>query len=98
MLTAEKLMRELQDTPKLKRELIMRIVRELTDSEAFMEAYPRVYEDAEDKNAACKQMAKIITRLFRKNHINMTDAVKILRIAESLYKRYYVDGEDGGAA
>lgn len=46
MLTVEKLAQELKETPELKRSLVMRIARELLDSEAFMEAYPRIYETA----------------------------------------------------
>ena len=42
MLTVDKLAQELKDTPELKRLLVMRVTRELLDSEAFMEAYPHV--------------------------------------------------------
>ncbi len=86
MLTVDKLAQELKDTPELKRLLVMRVTRELLDSEAFMEAYPHVYDQAEDKKEACEQMAKIITRLLRKNRVSGQDAETILRRAADIYK------------
>lgn len=58
MLTVEKLAQELKETPELKRSLVMRVARELLDSEAFMEAYPRIYETARNKTDANDEMAK----------------------------------------
>lgn len=86
MLTVDKLAQELKDTPELKRLLVMRVTRELLDSEAFMEAYPHVYDKAADKKEACEQMAKIITRLLRKNRVSGQDAETILRRAADIYK------------
>lgn len=65
MLTVEKLAQELKETPELKRRLVMRVARELLDSEAFMEAYPHIYETARNKTDANDEMAKIITRLCK---------------------------------
>ena len=86
MLTVEKLAQELKETPELKRNLIMRVARELMDSEAFMEAYPRIYEIARNKTEANDEMAKIITRLFKKNRVSVQDAETILHRAADLYK------------
>lgn len=49
VLTVEKLAQELKETPELKRNLIMRVARELLDSEAFMEAYPRITRQPETR-------------------------------------------------
>lgn len=86
MLTVEKLAQELKEAPELKRSLVMRVARELLDSEAFMEAYPRIYETARNKTDANDEMAKIITRLFRKNRVSVQDAETILHRAADLYK------------
>lgn len=87
MLTVEKLAQELKETPELKRNLIMRVARELIDSEAFMEAYPRIYyEMARNKTDANDEMARIITRLFKKNRVSVQDAETILHRAADLYK------------
>lgn len=86
MLTVEKLAQELKDTPEMKRILIMRVTRELLDSEAFMEAYPHVYDRETNKTEACEQMAKIITRFLRKNQVSKQDADFILCRAMGLYK------------
>ena len=82
MLTVEKLAQELKETPELKRSLVMRIARELLDSEA----YPRIYETARNKTDANDEMAKIITRLFKKNRVSVQDAETILHRAADLYK------------
>ena len=86
VLTVEKLAQELKETPELKRNLIMRVARELLDSEAFMEAYPRIYETARNKADANDEMAKIITRLFKKNRVGVQDAETILHRAADIYK------------
>lgn len=86
VLTVEKLAQELKETPELKRNLIMRVARELLDSEAFMEAYPRIYETARNKTDANDELAKIITRLFKKNRVSVQDAETILHRATDLYK------------
>lgn len=87
MLTVEKLAQELKETPELKRNLVMRVARELIDSEAFMEAYPRIYyETARNKTDANDEMARIITRLFKKNRVSVQDAETILHRAADLYK------------
>ena len=87
MLTVEKMAQELKETPELKRRLILRVARELLDSEAFMEAYPRLYETARNKHDANEEMAKIITRLFKKNRVSAQDAETILRRAAEIYRR-----------
>ena len=93
MLTVEKLAQELKETPELKRSLVMRVARELLDSEAFMEAYPRIYETARNKTDANDEMAKIITRLFKKNRVSVQDAETILHRAADLYKGELVQPE-----
>ena len=45
-LKPEHIVEALNKTPELKRRLILRIMEELLDSEAFMEAYPRLYDPA----------------------------------------------------
>lgn len=84
MLTVEKLAQELNETPELKRRVVMNVARVLLDSEAFMEAYPNVYEpekadtDEEYRAGACWELAKIITRLLRKNRVRVQDAEEIM--------------------
>lgn len=48
-LKPEHIVEALNKTPELKRRLILRIMEELLDSEAFMEAYPRLYDPAAQK-------------------------------------------------
>ena len=43
-LKPEHIVEELNRTPKLKRDLIMKMVEAMLDSEAFLEAYPRLYD------------------------------------------------------
>lgn len=63
---------ELNRTPKLKRDLIMKMMEVMLDSEAFLEAYPTLYDpciadvDLEYREKVCEEMAQIIVRLFRK--------------------------------
>ena len=84
MLTVEKLAQELKERPELKRSLVMRVARELLDSEAFMEAYPRIYETARNKTDDNDEMAKIITRNFKNLQESLQDAETILHSASDL--------------
>lgn len=43
-LKPEHIVEELNRTPKLKRDLIMKMMEVMLDSEAFLEAYPRLYD------------------------------------------------------
>lgn len=45
-LKPEHIVEELNRTPKLKRDLIMKMMEVMLDSEAFLEAYPRLYDPA----------------------------------------------------
>ena len=72
-LKPEHIVEELNRTPKLKRDLIMKMMEVMLDSEAFLEAYPTLYDpriadvDLEYREKVCEEMAQIIVRLFRKN-------------------------------
>lgn len=91
MLKPEYFADELNKTPELKRRLVLRIVEDLLDSEAFLEAYPRLYDpsvasiDPEYANDACLEMAQIIVRLFRKNKVRQDDAKRVLEWARDDY-------------
>lgn len=80
----EYIVEALDKTPELKRRLILRIMEELLDSEAFLEAYPTLYDpriadvDLEYREKVCEEMAQIIVRLFRKNKVRPDDAEKVL--------------------
>lgn len=71
-LKPEHIVEELNRTPKLKRDLIMKMVEVMLDSEAFLEAYPRLYDPAlaevssEYREKVREELAQIIVRLFRK--------------------------------
>lgn len=78
-LKPEHIVEELNRTPKLKRDLIMKMVEVMLDSEAFLEAYPRLYDPAlaevssEYREKVREELAQIIVRLFRKNKVRMFD-------------------------
>lgn len=90
-LKPEHIVEELNRTPKLKRDLIMKMVEVMLDSEAFLEAYPRLYDpriadvDLEYREKTCEEMAQIIVRLFRKNKVRPDDAEKTLNRARECY-------------
>lgn len=71
-LKPEHIVEELNRTPKLKRDLIMKMMEVMLDSEAFLEAYPTLYDpciadvDLEYREKVCEEMAQIIVRMFRK--------------------------------
>lgn len=83
-LKPEHIVEELNRTPKLKRDLIMKMMEVMLDSEAFLEAYPTLYDpriadvDLEYRKKVCEEMAQIIVRLFRKNKVRPDDAEKVL--------------------
>lgn len=83
-LKPEHIVEELNRTPKLKRDLIMKMMEVMLDSEAFLEAYPTLYDpciadvDLEYREKVCEEMAQIIVRLFRKNKVRPDDAEKVL--------------------
>jgi transposase len=77
-----RLLEALERAPELKRRLAVRVVRDILDSEAFMEAYPRVDGPAENAN---EELAKIIVRLFRKNRTSEEDAEAVLERAGIIY-------------
>lgn len=87
----EYIVEALDKTPELKRRLILRIMEELLDSEAFLEAYPTLYDpriadvDLEYREKVCEEMAQIIVRLFRKNKVRPDDAEKVLDRAREDY-------------
>ena len=87
----EYIVEALDKTPELKRRLILRIMEELLDSEAFLEAYPTLYDphiadvDLEYREKVCEEMAQIIVRLLRKNKVRPDDAEKVLDRAREDY-------------
>lgn len=87
----EYIVEALDKTPELKRRLILRIMEELLDSEAFLEAYPTLYDpriadvDLEYREKVCEEMAQIVVRLFRKNKVRPDDAEKVLDRAREDY-------------
>lgn len=95
----EHIVEELNRTPKLKRDLIMKMVEVMLDSEAFLEAYPRLYDpriadvDLEYRERVCEEMAQIIVRLFRKNKVRPDDAEKALNRARECYLGMYVHSD-----
>lgn len=80
----EDLVKALNQTPELKRRLITRVAWDLLESEAFLEAYPRLYDpqkaeaNAEYADTVCTELAQIITRLFHKNRVREEDAQEAL--------------------
>ena len=78
-LKPEHIVEELNRTPKLKRDLIMKMMEVMLDSEAFLEAYPTLYE--------------IIVRLFRKYKVRPGDAEKVLDRAREDYLGTYVHSD-----
>lgn len=95
----EYIVEALNKTPELKRRLILRIMEELLDSEAFLEAYPRLYDpevaevSPEYREKVCEEMAQIIVRLFRKNKVRPDDAEKTLNRARECYLGTYVHSD-----
>lgn len=95
----EYIVEALNKTPELKRRLILRIMEELLDSEAFLEAYPRLYDpriadvDLEYREKVCEELAQIIVRLFRKNKVRPDDAEKVLDRAREGYLETYVHSD-----
>ena len=80
-LKPEHIVEELNRTPKLKRDLIMKMMEVMLDSEAFLEAYPTLYDpriadvDLEYREKVCEEMAQIVVRLFRKNKVRPDDGL-----------------------
>lgn len=66
-LKPEHIVEELNRTPKLKRDLIMKMMEVMLDSEAFLEAYPTLYDpriadvDLEYREKVCEEMAQMLT-------------------------------------
>lgn len=60
-LKPEHIVEELNRTPKLKRDLIMKMMEIMLDSEAFLEAYPTLYDpriadvDLEYREKVCEE-------------------------------------------
>lgn len=98
-LKPEHIVEELNRTPKLKRDLIMKMMEVMLDSEAFLEAYPCLYDpyladfDPEYREKVCEEMAQIIVRLFRKNKVRPDDAEKVLDRAREDYLGTYVHSD-----
>lgn len=96
-LKPEHIVEELNRTPKLKRDLIMKMVEVMLDSEAFLEAYPRLYDPAlaevssEYREKVREELAQIIVRLFHKNKVRMDDASDVLYRARRYYLEMYVN-------
>ena len=94
-LKPEHIVEALNKTPELKRRLILRIMEELLDSEAFMEAYPRLYDPAaaeaspEYREKVREELAQIIVRLFHKNKVRPDDAEEALNRARGTYLEMY---------
>ena len=90
-LKPEHIVEELNRTPKLKRDLIMKMVEVMLDSEAFLEAYPRLYDlkrartDATYREKVREEMAWIIVRMFCKNRVHPDDARDALSRAREYY-------------
>ena len=99
VLQPEHIMDALNKTPELKRRLILKIMEELLDSEAFLEAYPTLYDpriadvDLEYRKKVCEEMTQIIVRLFRKNKVRPDDAEKVLDRAREDYLGTYVHSD-----
>ena len=98
-LKPEHIVEELNRTPKLKRDLIMKMMEVMLDSEAFLEAYPTLYDpriadvDLDYREKVCEEMAQIIVRLFRKNKVRPDDAEKVLDRAREDYLGTYVHSD-----
>lgn len=96
-LKPEHIVEALNKTPELKRRLILRIMEELLDSEAFMEAYPRLYDPAaaeaspEYREKVREELAQIIVRLFHKNKVRPDDAEEALNRARGTYLEMYAE-------
>lgn len=99
VLQPEHIVDALNKTPELKRRLILKIMEELLDSEAFLEAYPTLYDpriadvDLNYRKNACEEMAQIIVRMFRKNKVRADDAEKVLDRAREDYLGTYVHSD-----
>lgn len=98
-LKPEHIVEELNRTPKLKRDLIMKMVEVMLDSEAFLEAYPRLYDpevaevSPEYREQVREELAQIIVRLFRKNKVRPDDADEALNRAKKDYLEIYVHSD-----
>ena len=98
-LKPEHIVEELNRTPKLKRDLIMKMVEVMLDSEAFLEAYPRLYDpevaevSPEYREQVREELAQIIVRLFRKNKVRPDGADEALNRAKKDYLEIYVHSD-----
>ena len=98
-LKPEHIVEELNRTPKLKRDLVMKMMEVMLDSEAFLEAYPTLYDpriadvDLEYREKVCEEMAQIIVRLFHKNKVRPDDAEEALNRARGTYLEMYVHSD-----
>ena len=91
VLQPEHIVDALNKTPELKRRLVLKIMEELLDSEAFLEAYPTLYDpriadvDLNYRKTVCEEMAQIIVRMFSKNKVRPDDAERVLDRAREDY-------------
>lgn len=91
-MSEEQLLEGLRKTPKLKRRLVMRVVADLLESEAFLEAYPHLETEEQIKTA--------LTRLLHKNKVSTIDGRRMAaELAESYEGMYsHSDRSEGPAS
>ena len=69
--------------PMGKQRVIQRLVKDICESEAFMETYPRVYDpllaaaNAEYNRKACQLLKATVLRLFQRNQVSCSDIERI---------------------
>ena len=91
-MSEERLLEGLRKTPELKRRLVMRVAADLLESEAFLEAYPRLETEEQIKTA--------LTRLLHKNRVSTIDGRRMAaELAESYEGMYsHSDRSEGPAS
>lgn len=78
-LKPEHIVEELNRTPKLKRDLIMKMMEVMLDSEAFLEAYPTLYDPriadaARRAKMNAMEAAKAVVAILAQDHVTATAA------------------------
>ena len=92
--TEQEYFEKISGQPILKRRIIQQVVQVMLENEAFLQAYPDLYEpdkaeqDEAYREKACRDMAFVIAGVWRKNHVKISDAFYCASLALESYSEW----------
>lgn len=92
--TEQEYFEKISGQPILKRRIIQQVVQVMLENEAFLQAYPDLYEpekaeqDEAYREKACRDMAFVIAGVWRKNHVKSSDAAYCASMALESYSEW----------